>query len=86
MLPKRIQDALDDYDRRVASGGLTFDHGEFADMPSVDPGDWLGSLVRSHLPAMDLAPNTDHPVDTRYYGVTGPEDGHTSDPLGRRLS
>lgn len=52
MLPPDIQDALDDYDRRVANGELRFS-GEFADEPPEST-QWERDFLRSHLPPIEL--------------------------------
>jgi hypothetical protein len=57
MLPRDIQEALDDYDRRAANGELQFTHdGEFAAMPPDYMGGWIQSQLALHVSVFDSEP------------------------------
>lgn len=52
-LPADIRAALDAYDKKVATGQLTFSAGEFADEPADTMGGWVQAPVASHLSVFD---------------------------------
>ena len=53
--------ALDDYDRKVADGTLTFDAEGFVPHPPDTRGNWIGANLALHVSFLDITPDGQPP-------------------------